>query len=161
MLKVGRFLLHELHESKFTFVTLADLFVRISRIFILMYPGSISAFCSGPESVTNPRHIRTHGFDVCLYVMRDFPYRKLEPVKPGSHRYKIGWDGPTEVNKVGDSGRNGRIFAVCMQQKVQATPGIRSFTPEFRTFLTFVGPSYPILWRCELGISVCSLIFMF
>ena len=32
--------LHELHESKFPFVTLSNLSVRNRRFFLLMYPGS-------------------------------------------------------------------------------------------------------------------------
>ena len=31
------------------------------------------------------------------------------------------------------------------------TANIRPFRPEFKTFFTFIGPSSPILWRCEPG----------
>ena len=35
----------------------------------------------------------------------------------GSHRHRIGQDGPTKVNKVRNCGRNSRIFAVCYAEK--------------------------------------------
>ena len=70
-------------------------------------------------------------------------------LKPDSHRHRIGYDGPTKVIKLEILAESAGFFAVCTRQKVQATLGIRPFRPEFRTLLTFVGPSYPILWRCE------------
>ena len=83
------------------------------------------------------------GLQLRRMVLRE--RRSRRRVKPGSHRLRIEQNGPTKVNnKVRNSGRNGRIFAVCTRQKVQATPGIRPFRPEFRTLLTFVGPSYPV-----------------
>ena len=62
-----------------------------------------------------------------------------------------GW-----ANNVRNSGENGRIFVVSTRQKVQATSGIQSFRPEIRTLSLLVhpiGPSYRILWRCELGFT--------
>ena len=69
-------------------------------------------------------------------------------IRPG-----MGW--ADKLQQVRNSGRNGSIFTVCSRRKVQATPGIRPFRPEFRTLLAFVGaPSYPILWRCEPGFTI-------
>ena len=72
-------------------------------------------------------------------------------VKPGSHRHRIGWanEGQHSSNfwlKMPD-------FCCSHTEEVQATPDIRQFPPEFRTLLTFVVPSYPILWRCESGLT--------
>ena len=47
----------------------------------------------------------------------------------------------------------GFLLLACGKKCRLPTSGIRPFRPEFRTLLAFVGPSYPILWRCEPGLK--------
>ena len=81
-------------------------------------------------------------------------------LKSGSHRHKLGQDGPTKVNKVRNSGRTGQIFAVCTPEKVQATPESRYPVVSIRilNFVDLCWPSYPVLWRCELCLTYLHIL---
>ena len=62
-------------------------------------------------------------------------------IKPGSHRHRIGQDGPTNV-KSSNFWWKRPDFCRLQKAKSAASLGIRPFRSEFRTVLTPVGPPH-------------------
>ena len=83
---------------------------------------------------------------LCLYILTpssDVVHEILDlVVEPGSNRHRIGIGWANKGQQSSKFWSKRPDFCCLHAAKSAGSTGIRPFRPEFRTLLTFVGPSY-------------------